>query len=374
MNRPHVLERLRRVTPAAVETEFTVVDIIRTMTIGAPASKPGLRRQRPAVTAGAANFEMCALQGKVCLPVVVKLPLQPVHRVVTEGAVLRKAILVRIGFAMAFDALRRRVAEHMRFMARVALLVRVRAQQRKAGQAVVEEDLVRPGILVVAIEAVGALGTVVRVVFFVAGKTVGLRFYLEDRLDMTGLALNQLVRTVQHVVRVGVVLEENRRPRLGGMAGIAGGAEMTVVVVVFQVTGDAGDVQFVGERVLAMAVATALLGMFSVEREVRIARMIELRVVPAGRRVAIAALLSTATVVGVVFGMAVEARRRRGLEGLVLVATGAFGFGVFADQRVTGGFVVEFDVGPGDSRVAIGALRTHGVAMHVVRFVAGKAV
>ena len=360
--------------PVAVETEFTVVDIIRAMTIGAPAPQPGLRRQGTAVTAGALNFEMCALQDKVRLPVVVELPLQPADGVVAEGTVLRKAVLVGVGLSMALDALGRRVAENMRVMTRVALLVRVRAEQRKSCQAMVEEDLVRPGVFVVAIETVGTLGTVMRVVFFVACKTVRLRCYLEDRFDVTGLTLDQLVRTIEHVVRVGVVIEEDRRPRLGCMAGLAGGPEVTVMVVVFEVTGDAGDVQVIGERVLAMTVATALLGVFSIERKVRIARMIEFRVVPAGRRVAIAALLSAATVVGVVFGVAIEARGRRGLEGLVFVATGAFRLCVFADQRETGSFMVEFDVGPGDGRMAVGALRTHGVAMHVVGLVAGKAV
>ena len=113
LNRPHVLERLRRMTPAAVETEFTVVDIIRPMTIGAPASKPGLRRQRPAVTAGAANFEMCALQGKVRLPIVVELPLEPVHGVVAQGTILRETVRVWVAVPMAFDAVRGRVAKNM---------------------------------------------------------------------------------------------------------------------------------------------------------------------------------------------------------------------------------------------------------------------
>ncbi len=361
-------------TPATVEAEFTVVDIVRPVTVGAPAPQPGLRRQGTAVTAGAGDFAMSALQGKVRLPVVVELPLQPVDRVVAQGAVLRQAILVGIGLAMAFHALGRRVAEHMRVMARVALLVRMRAKQWKSRQAMVEEDPVRPGILVVAIEAVSTLGAVVCVVFFVTGKTVRLRLHLEDRLDMTGLALDELVRTVQHVVRVGVVIEEDRRPRLGRMAGLAAGPEVTVVIIVFQVTGNAGDVQFVSERVLAMAVATALLGVFSVECEVRVARMIEFRVVPAGRRVAIAAPLSAATVVGIVFSVAIEAPGWRGLEGLVFVTARAFGLGVLADQRETGGFMVEFGVGPGDSRMAVGALRTHGVAVHVIGFVAGKAV
>jgi hypothetical protein len=54
-------------------------------------------------------------------------------------------------------------------VARIALLVRVRAEQWEASQAMVEEDLVRPGVFVVAVEAAGSLRTIVGVVFFVAG-------------------------------------------------------------------------------------------------------------------------------------------------------------------------------------------------------------
>ena len=36
--------------------------------------------------------------------------------------------------------------------------------------------------------------------------------------------------------------------------------------------------------------------------------------------------------------------------------------------------MIELDVGPRHSRMTVGALRAHGVAVHVVRFMAGKAV
>ena len=100
-------------TSAAVETEFAIVNVIGTMTVGASASQPRLRNQGPPVTAVAWNFKVRALQGKVRLPVVVELPLQPVHGVVAQGAVLREAIRVRIAVAMAFDTLRGCVAEYV---------------------------------------------------------------------------------------------------------------------------------------------------------------------------------------------------------------------------------------------------------------------
>ena len=89
---------------------------------------------------------------------------------------------------------------------------------------------------------------------------------------------------------------------------------------------------------------------------------------------AVAAFLPAAAVVGIVLGVAVEAGRRRCLEPLVFVAPRALGLRMMADQRETGGVVIELDVVPRDSRMAVGALRAHSVAMHVVRFMAGKAV
>lgn len=100
-------------TASAVEAEFTVVHVIGAMTIGAAASQPGLSSQRAAVAGFALHVEMRALQRKAGLPVVIELPLQPVHRVVAQGAVVREAVLVRIAVTVAFDTLRGRIAEYM---------------------------------------------------------------------------------------------------------------------------------------------------------------------------------------------------------------------------------------------------------------------
>lgn len=97
----------------AVEAEFAVVHVIGSMTIGAPASQPGLRGQWPPVAAVALHFEVCTLQGEVRLSVVIELPFQPVHRVVAQGTVSREAIRVRVAFAMALVTFGRRVAEYM---------------------------------------------------------------------------------------------------------------------------------------------------------------------------------------------------------------------------------------------------------------------
>ena len=59
----------------------------------------------------------------------------------------------------------------------------------------------------------------------------------------------------------------------------------------------------------------------SLEGELRVACMVELGIGPSRRCMTLAALLAAAAVMCVVVGVAVEARRRRRLEGLVLMAS-----------------------------------------------------
>ena len=270
-------------TAAAVEAELTIVNIVRAVTVGTAAAQPGLCGQGTSVTAVASNLEMRTLQDEVRLTVVIELPLQPVHGVVAQGTVFREAVRVRVVFTVTLGALRGRVAEYMGIVARVALLVSVRAQQRETCQPMVEEHLVGPGVLVVAVQAVRPLRAGVGVVFFVAREATCLRLGFEYRLYVTGLAFDEFVCTVQHMLRVHVVVEVNRRPCVGGMAGLADAPEVPVVIVVFRVAGDARDVHLVVERVFTVAVAAGQLRVFAVEREARVARMIEFRVFPAGR-------------------------------------------------------------------------------------------
>ena len=60
-------------------------------------------------------------------------------------------------------------------MADIARLVGVRAEQRELRQAVIEENLPGPGILVVAVQTGRALRAVVGVVVLVTGEAIGQR-------------------------------------------------------------------------------------------------------------------------------------------------------------------------------------------------------
>ena len=81
-----------------------------------------------------------------------------------------------------------------------------------------------------------------------------------------------------------------------------------------------------------MTVVAAQFAVVAVQRELRISRVIEARVVPSNRAVAVLALLATFTVVGVVFRMAAVTCCGSVLERLVLVAGKALRFKVEPDQ------------------------------------------
>lgn len=80
------------------------------------------------MTGIAADVGMSAGQWKSCLRVMVELPGQPVHGVMTGRTVLREPVVVRVILSVAIDALLGRIAEHMCGMAIVALNVRVLAE------------------------------------------------------------------------------------------------------------------------------------------------------------------------------------------------------------------------------------------------------
>lgn len=197
-----------------------------------------------------------------------------------------------------------------------------------------------------AVETLRALRAFMSIIVFVAGQAVALELHVEDRLDMTGGALDFAVRTDQRVAGILAMVEVNVRPTATGVAGFAALTEMSFVIIVFAVAGDAGHIELIGERVLAVAAVAALLGMLAVEHEIRIPVVIEARIVPAARAVAVTARIATAAIMCIVLRMTVIALGRCTLERVISMAVEARGFLVLADQGVSGGFVVELDVEP----------------------------
>ena len=212
------------------------------------------------------------------------------------------------------------------------------------------------------------------IIVFVAGEAIPLQFHFEDRFDMTGGTLGLAVRADQRIAGVLAVVEAHFRPAAAGMAGFAALAEMPFVIVVFEMTRDAGHLEFVRERVFTMATVAVLLRMLAVEYEIRIPIVIEARIVPATRAVAVAALIAATTIVCIVFRVTVVALRRGVLKRVVGMAVETCRLLVLADQRVVGRVVVELDVEPLRGRMTVAARRSQCFSVRVVVFMTGIAV
>ena len=109
----------------------------------------------------------------------------------------------------------------------------------------VEEDVFRPGLFVVAVFADFPLGTLVRVVFLVtvAANRRGLSF--KHRFDMAGRTFNIGVRAAQGVSGIDVVIERRLYPLIGNVAGVTLLAEVPVMIVIVFMARKAGRSQLI---------------------------------------------------------------------------------------------------------------------------------
>jgi len=153
-------------TAAAVEPELTVVNVIGAMTIRTAAAESRLLCHRAPMTAFTTDVPMCTIENEAGLRIVIEPPLLPVDGVMAQRAVLDETAGVGIDFAVAIDAVFGRIAKYLGVVAGVAFRFRVRAEQRKPRQVVVEEHIFLPGVLGMTIETLRPLGALVRVIVF----------------------------------------------------------------------------------------------------------------------------------------------------------------------------------------------------------------
>src|SRR5210317_871853 len=124
---------------ATVGAELAVVNVIGPVTIATAVAGLLHCLQRLPMACVAGDRDVGTVEREVCQRVVVELPGLPVDGVVAGCAVAGVASLVRIFFRVAIDAQLRGVPEAMRFVARLTSCIGMPAQQRKAGQVMVEE-------------------------------------------------------------------------------------------------------------------------------------------------------------------------------------------------------------------------------------------
>jgi len=305
---------------SAIRTELAVVYVVVAVTIRTLTSQACLRAERAAVTAFANHRGMRPEKREVGPLVVIEMPLLPVDRVVAGRAGLAESSVMIVIVPVAVDALFGSISEDMGIVTVGALGVGMLSEEGKAGQAVVEKDLVFPCAFAMAIRAGNALRAFVRVVIFVARDTGTFQFDIEYRLNMAGIALDRAVGTEQRMTRVLAVIEVNHLPGLARVAARAVCSVMAVVIVVVEMAAHTARLESVGKRFIAMAFVTDELGVLAEKFEVGVARVVEAGIVPALRRMAVLALVAASTIVLVILCVTAEARGLRVLECWVRVA------------------------------------------------------
>ena len=98
---------------AAVEAELAVVNIIGTMAVPAALTKRRLHGERLPVATLTRDVDVGAIEHKPRVPVMIELPLLPVHRVVALRALVSEATAMRVIVAVALDTECRRIVEHL---------------------------------------------------------------------------------------------------------------------------------------------------------------------------------------------------------------------------------------------------------------------
>ena len=255
------------------------------------------------------HFSVRALQGEICLQIVVKGPPIPGDGIVAGATLIVEIAAVRILVLMASDALRVCIAERLRLMAVLTFGFAVLAKQREWAQVMVEEDRILPIDFSVACLALSTQRLLVHVILKMAGITTGIERHFENRFNVAIDARRLEVTAEQFVIGIEVMIEVRLRPGATVVAGVALVAAVGIVLVIFEMTRYALHAHGVFEWILGVAVATGELGMSAKEVKVGIPDMIEARVMPVGRVVAAATLIAAAPVMCVIVGVTVNTLR-----------------------------------------------------------------
>ena len=139
----------------------------------------------------------------------------------------------------------------------------------------VEEHVLRPGLVVVTILASRSLRSLVRVIFFVTVAACCRRLVVEYALDVAGRALDIGVRATERVPGIDIVIKSDPCPLISDVASVAVLPEMPVMIVVIGVAGKTGRREFVRERISAVAIVTGEQRMLAGQAERRVACVVK---------------------------------------------------------------------------------------------------
>ena len=148
---------------AAIAAESAVMRIVVLVAGGAVRSVCQHRGQVLLMAAGAAELCVCTGQREIGYRAVIEHPRLPGHRAVTVRADLTERSGVIVILRMTIDAVLACIVKCGSRMTGSAVGLRVRANERKAAQTVIEHDIGIPGHLAVAASAVAAQLSLVRI-------------------------------------------------------------------------------------------------------------------------------------------------------------------------------------------------------------------
>ena len=246
-----------------------------------------------------------ALQGLVrarqrvaALFVMIEAPARPPIGVVTGGTVGAEAAIV-IAVSVAACACLRRVLERLGAVAFLAGDHRMQSDQGKSRQVVIKGYLLTPTCLVVTALTGAAQLAVVRVILLMAGDARHGELVAIEVARVAALASDLRVPAAERKFGCLVVIETDRRPLAGGVAGLAIDAILAGVLVVETMAGDArpGEIFVSLPR---MACRACDLGVRADEGKPRLAVVERFNPAPGLLAVATVTLFAQPTLVGII--------------------------------------------------------------------------
>ena len=235
----------------------------------------------------------------------IEAPSRPTVGVVTGGTIGAEPANV-MSVTVAAHAFSGRILERLGAVTFLAGDYRMQSKKGKSRQVVIEGDLLPPARFVVTALAVAAQLAVMRVILAMAGDARHRELVAIEVARVAALARDLRVTAAQRKLGCLIVVEADRRPLFGSVAGLAIGAISTSVFVLQTMAGDARP----GEILVSlphMAYRARDLGVRADEGEPGFAVVEPFNLAPGLLAVTGIALFTQSTLVGIIALVTVKA-------------------------------------------------------------------
>lgn len=272
------------------------------------------------VTVSTDELGVCAGEREMCLLAVVELPDAPAIGGVAAGAVAAQATFVKIIWPMAVDATGAGILVRARDVTLLARHRHVQADEREAGQVVIEVRAGTPALRRVTLSAVDSEFSGVDVAGAVTAEAIRRELLARDIGRMASMAGHFLVQSLERPPSIARVIERCRQPFLVAVAGLALVAEAARVRVLAAMATLAIPRQRIVQTAASMTIRTVDVSVRALQGESGFLGVIELRGFPARRRVTVGAFLTTLAAMHVVRRMTGDALLRSALVAVTEMA------------------------------------------------------